>query len=186
MNRSWKRTSVATGLAVILLSLLAPQIDAHEKGVLKLATRRLVSGDSVEATGQRFSRRATLRIELVGIAGRTRLDEVCTDPLGAFRRALVVPANLSPGSYRVVVVVADGDEVASVDVSLVPRASAPMSSHVHEENAPTARPLALARARSPLVTGGALAIIALTFVTGVTLLRRSPAVESTFNAGGKR
>jgi len=47
------------------LALLASQIDAHEKGVLKLATRRLVPGDSVEATGQRFSRQATLRIELV-------------------------------------------------------------------------------------------------------------------------
>ena len=186
MKRSWKRTSVVTGLAVVLLSLLAPQIDAHEKGVLKLATRRLVPGDSVEATGQRFSRRATLRIELVGIADRTRLDEVRTDSLGAFRRALVVPANLSPGSYRVVVVAADGDEVASVEVSVVARTSAPMSSHVHEENAPTARPLALARARSPLVTGGALALITLTFVTGVTLLRRSLAVESTLNAAGKR
>ncbi len=157
-----------------------------KRGVLKLATRRLVPGDSVEATGQRFSRRATLTIEFVGIAGRTRLDQVRTDSLGAFRRALVVPADLSPGSYRVVAVAADGDEVASVDVSVVARASAPTSSHVHVENAPTAQPLALARARSPLVTGGALAIIALTFVTGVMLLRRSPAAESTPNAGGER
>ncbi len=186
MKRSWRGTSVVTGLAVASFSLLAPQIDAHEKGVLKLRTRQLVPGDSVEATGQRFSRRATVTIVLVGIAGRTRLDQVRTDSLGAFRRALVVPADLSPGSYRVVVVAADGDEVASVDVSVVARASAPMSSHVHEENAPTARPLALARARSPLVTGGALAIIALTFVGGVMLLRRSPTVESTPNAGGKR
>ncbi len=185
MNRSWKRTRIVTGLAIAFLALLASQIDAHEKGVLKLATQRLVQGDSVEATGQRFSRRAPLTIELVGIAGRTRLDEVRTDSLGAFRRALVVPANLSRGSYRVVVVAADGDEVASVEVSVVARASAPMSSHVRQENPPTARPLALIRARSPLMTGGALAIIALTFVTGVMLLRQSPAVESTFNAGGK-
>ena len=172
MNRSWKRTRLVAGLAIAFLALLAPQINAHEKGVLKLATRQLVPGDSVEATGQRFSRRASLTIELAGIAGQTRLAEIRTDSLGAFRRALVVPA--------------DGDEVASVDVSVVARASAPLSSHVHEENAPTARPLDLARAGSPLVTGGAVVIIALTFVTGVMLLRRSSAVESSPKAGGGR
>jgi len=186
MNRSWKRTRLVAGLAIAFLALLAPQINAHEKGVLKLATRQLVPGDSVEATGQRFSRRASLTIELAGIAGQTRLAEIRTDSLGAFRRALVVPADLPAGSYRVVTVAADGDEVASVDVSVVARASAPLSSHVHEENAPTARPLDLARAGSPLVTGGAVVIIALTFVTGVMLLRRSSAVESSPKAGGGR
>lgn len=187
MSRSWKRTSVVTGLAVALLSLLAPQIDGHEKGVLKLATRQLVPGDSVRFTGERFGRRAALKIELVGIGGRTQLAEVRTDSVGSLLGALAVPAILAPGSYCIVAIAADGDEVASVDVSVVAaRASAPMSSHVPEENAPTARPLVLARARSPLVTGGALAIIALTFVGGAMLLRRSPTVESTPNGGGKQ
>ncbi len=186
MNRSWKRTGVVTGLAIAFLALLAPQIDAHEKGVLKLATRQLIPGDSVATTGEHFGRRAPLKILLVGTVGRRPLAEIRTDSLGALRWTLILPADVPPGSYRVVAVAADGDEVASVDVSVVARASAPMSSHVHEENAPTARALALARARSPLVTGGALAIIALTFVGGIMLLRRSPAGESTPNAGGKR
>ena len=185
MNRSWKRTSVVTGLAVAFLSVLAPQIGAHEKGVLKLATRQLVPGDSLGITGERFGRRAALRIKLVGTSGWTRLAEVRTDSLGAFRRALVVPADLSPGSYRVVALAVDGDEVASVDVSVVMRASSPMPTHGHHENTPTAQPLALARARSPLVTGGALALIALTFAVGAMLLRRSPTVPSTPDGGGK-
>jgi hypothetical protein len=186
MNRYWKRLSAAAGLVVVLLSLLAPQIDAHEKGVLKLTTRRLMPGDSVAITGEHFGRRASLKILLVGTAGRRPLAEIRTDSLGALRWTLTLPADVAPGSYRVVAIAADGDEVASVDVSVVARASAPMSSHVHEESAPTARPLALVRARSPMVTGGALAIIALTLVTGIMLLRRSPAVESTPNAGGQR
>lgn len=172
MNRFWKRTSVVTGLAMAFLTLLASQINAHEKGVLKLATRQLVPGDSVGIAGERFGRRAELKIELVEIAGRTRLDTVRTDSLGAFRRAPVVPADLPPGSYRVVAVAADGDEVASVDVSVVVRASSLMPSQAHEESAPSARPLVLPRARSPLVTGGALAVIVSTFAGGAMLLRR--------------
>ena len=176
MKSSWKRTGVVTGLAVALLSLLAPQIGAHEKGVLTLATRQLVPGDSVETTGEHFGRGAALKIELVGIAGWTRLAEVRTDSLGAFRWTLIVSPDVPPGSYRVVAVAADGDEVASVDVSVVARASSAMPSHLHEENGPSARPLALVRARSPWVTRGALAVIVLAIAGGAMLLRRSPAV----------
>ncbi len=173
MASSWKRTALVTGWAVALLSLVAPQLGAHEKGVLKLATRQLVPGDSVRATGEHFGRRATLRIELVGIAGRTRLAEVRADAQGAVRQALVVPVDATPGAYRVVAIAADGDEVASVDVSVVTRAFSPTPTHVHEESVPSARALTLTRARSVWVTGGALAAIALAFAGGVVLLLHS-------------
>ncbi len=137
---NWRQTAVVTSLAVAFFSLLAPQIGAHEKGVLKLATRRLAPGDSVATTGEHFSRRANLNIELVGIAGRTRLADVRTDSLGAFAASLVVPANLPVGSYRVVAVAADGDEVASVGVNVVARAATLISRQPPEEARPSARP----------------------------------------------
>jgi hypothetical protein len=37
-----------------LISLVAPEIGAHEKGVLKLATRQLVPGDLLGAAGEHF------------------------------------------------------------------------------------------------------------------------------------
>ena len=172
MNRSAKRPSVVTGLVVTFLSLLAPQIDAHEKGVLKLATRRLMPGDSVGSTGEHFGQRATLTIELAGIAGRTRLAEVRSDAQGRFRQALVVSSDVQPGTYRVVVIAADGDEVASVDVSVVTHALPPVPTPAYVETAPSARALALTRARSIWVTGGALVAIMLAFAAGAVLLLR--------------
>ena len=172
MNRSSKRTRVVTGLAVAFLSLLASRSDAHEKGVLKLAMRQLVPGDSVGATGEHFGRRATLRIELVGIAGRMRLADVRADAQGGFRQALVVPVDAKPGTYRVVAVAADGDEVASVDVSVATHPLSPVPTPAHVEAVPSTRPLVLTRARSIWVTGGALAAIVLAFVGGAVLLLR--------------
>ncbi len=175
MTNSWKHATVVTSVALVFISFFAQQLGAHEKGVLRLATRRPAPGDSVATTGEHFSRRATLKIELVGVAGRTRLADVRTDSLGAFRGALVVPANVSAGSYRVVAVAADGDEVASVDVSVVVRAATPISRETPEEPTPSARPLMLTRARSALVTSGVLAVIAVALTGGVLLLRQSGA-----------
>ena len=172
MNPSSKRISVVTGLVVAFLGLHALRIDAHEKGVLKLATRQLVLGDSVGATGEHFGRKATLRIELVGIAGRMRLAEVRTDAHGGFRQALVVPVDAKPGTYRVVAVAADGDEVASVDVSVATHPLSLVPTPAHGETVPSARPLALTRARSVWVTGGALLAIVLAFAGGALLLLR--------------
>jgi ketosteroid isomerase-like protein len=166
-----------------ILALVASISAVHEKGVLRVADRRLVAGDTVQVSGMKFSKRAYVTMWFVGSAGRTRLMELRTDTAGRFRVAPLIPSNLSSGPYRLVVIAADGDEVGALDVEIV---SVPESSqhgahvaHADSMAEPTARPLALARAKRPWVIGGALAGIAIALVVGVLLIRRpSGAISS--------
>jgi hypothetical protein len=170
-----RRGSVALGLLVILGGW-APFTVAHDKGVLKLANRRLVAGGSVQLVGEKFPKASKLVLLISGAAGRTQLAEVRTDTTGAFRAAPLMPAHLAPGAYRLVVLADDGDEVAGVDVEVVAAvADQHPAGHGEGSPEPSAEPLALERARSPWVTGGAWAVVIATFAAGGLLLRR-PAV----------
>ena len=115
---------------------------------------------------------ARLALTMEGMAGRVALGKVTADSAGAFTASLHVPADLALGTYRLVARAGDGDEVASLDVEVVAGAAAAAPADAHAGHAPSAAPLALARARSPWVTGGALAAIVLALAGGVVLLRR--------------
>jgi len=63
------------------------------------------------------------------------LDTVRTDSAGAFAALVLVPAVATPGAYRLVAVADDGDEVATLDVTVV--AAAPAADHarmVHHDH----------------------------------------------------
>ena len=122
--------------------------------------------------GEHFGSQAVLRMELAGTVGRTRLVELRTDRQGGFRRTILAPTAVPPDSYRLIAVAADGDEIASVDVTVVEPGTASAPNQARQEGSPTARPLSLIRPKSPWVTGGALAMVALAFVGGVLLLRQ--------------
>jgi hypothetical protein len=162
-----RRAGAAVGL-LALFATLGWGAPVHEKGVLKLARRELAAGDTVAIAGQKFAPNGRLTLTLVGTGGRTLLGEVSADAAGAFQANVRVPAGIAPGSYRLVAVAADGDEVASLDVAL----SAPAMTQQHgpgehgadsgaDQAMPSAQPLRLARARSPAVTGTAVAGIIL-------------------------
>ena len=53
MLRSWHRASVTLGILAALAAWPAVAA-AHGKGVLKLADRRLVAGDTVRVSGEKF------------------------------------------------------------------------------------------------------------------------------------
>jgi hypothetical protein len=166
------RVALLVGIAVSVLAS-ATSAMAHEDGVLTLATRELAAGDSMRVGGEQFSRNAELTLVLVGTRGRVVLGEVSTDAAGAFSTDLAVPADLLPGGYRLVALAADGDESATLEVSVVPGSAprAPPRTHDEDPAAPTAEPLRLERARSLGVTGGALLGIAGAVLLGVALLR---------------
>lgn len=159
-------------IGVALAVLLSVAI-VHGKGVLKLADRRLVAGDSVRVSGEKFPKAANLTMLLVGLPGRTRVMQIRSDSAGRFRVAPVVPADLPAGAYRLIVVAADGDEVGALDVEIVPATERRRPAARSDETAePSAEPLSLERARSPWVTGGTLAGIVLAVVVGGLQLRR--------------
>ncbi len=163
----------AVALAVAVVATAPRILDAHEKGVLKLANRELMAGDSVRLAGEKFTPRGALTLFLTGVRGRIRLDQVRADTGGAFALVIRVPTDLAPGAYRLVAVAADGDEVAALDVSVVAHgAGHGPAAAGHEGDGPSAAPLVLDRARSPWVTVGAVAMIALALVSSGMLLRR--------------
>jgi hypothetical protein len=101
------------------------------------------------------------------------LRAVTADSVGGFSAAVEIPADLEMGSYRLVAVAADGDEVATLNVELVAPAEQPIVAEAErEEPVATAEPLSLNRATSPWVTGGAAAGILIALVTGGLLIRQ--------------
>ena len=170
-----RRPALAAGL-LIGLSAIGQATSAHEQGVLKLARREFPSGDSLPLAGEKFSRNSQLTLSLVGVGGRLTLRDVQVDAAGTFRTALLVPATVAPGAYRLVALAEDGDEVASLEVTVSAAAAAEhasMSGHEGMEmDEPSSEPLALERARSPLVTWSVVAGIGLAVVAGAVLLRR--------------
>lgn len=168
----WLRRVLAVNvLAVGTAGMTAAATPMHPEGTLKLADRKLVPATTVRIGGEKFAEGGTLSLVLVGVAGRVTLGDVTADSVGAFTTAVDMPADLEIGAYRLVAVAADGDEVAGLDVELV---APPEEPEVDEEQPavaePTAEPLALERARSPWVTGGALVSILFALVAGGVLL----------------
>lgn len=176
MLRSRHSRVVSLGI-VAVLAVWPAVAAAHGKGVLKVANRRLVAGDTMWIAGEKFSKAATLRLVLTGAGGRTRLGDVRTDSTGVFRTTLVVPVDMPLGSYRLVALASDGDEVGALDVEVIPAATVQQAMMGHADGAsePSAQPLALERARSPWVRGVALVTIAAALLVGGLLLRRPSA-----------
>ena len=163
-----------------LLTIAVATAWAHEKGILKPATRTLTAGDTLAVGGEKLPKRERITLRLVGVGGRIALDTVQADSAGAFAVRVLVPGSVPPGPYRLVAVAEDGDEVATLDVTVV--AAAPAADHTAMDHAdevapagePSADPLVLDRARSAAVTWGTMAAIGLAVVLGGVLLRRPP------------
>ncbi len=190
-HRSWPGRAFAVGgLVAVITSIPATAIAAdavrHPEGTLKLAERQLVAGSTVPIRGEQFAEHGKLELLLVGVAGRFRLGDVTADSVGGFAKSFDIPADIELGTYRLVAIATDEDEVASLIVELlaaVPNADeeqghAEGAGHSedgeHVENAePTDEPLTLDRAGSPWVRGGAVVGIIIALVGGGLLLRKS-------------
>lgn len=168
-----------TLITSVLLFLVAGTLLAHGKGKLKLGSQHLTVGGTVELTGTEFAKKEPFTVLLIGTSGRTTIGEVRSDSLGKFSATVTVPATLAPGSYRLALEASDDDEAASADVMLMAGENAVVADdhqqaqHAGDGQPPSHQPLQLARARSPLVTGGAIAAIVAMFALGGVLLRRN-------------
>ncbi len=192
--RNWIRqalisSSLAALVATVPAAAIASDAMVHPEGTLKLASRQLVSGSTVQIGGEMFAERGKLQLLLVGVAGRFQLGEVTADSVGGFAESFEVPANLALGAYRLVAIATDEDEVASLNVQLLAAAPEAAEENGHGEAAnhsedgehaeaaePTDEPLSLDRAGNPLVTGGAVVAILFALVTGGLLLRRPQSI----------
>jgi len=176
MYRNTRRVAAILGLLAVAVATAW----AHEKGILKPATRTLTAGDTLAVAGEKLPKRERITLRLVGVGDRIALDTVQADSAGAFAVRVLVPGSVPPGPYRLVAVAEDGDEVAALDVTVV--AAAPAADHaamdhpdeVTAAGEPSAEPLVLDRARSAAVTWSAVGAIVLALGLGGALLRRPP------------
>ncbi len=178
VHRGWFRSALTVSVLAVTVTAV-PKVGAaapplHPEGVLKLSDRQLVQGRTVQIGGEKFSRNGNLDLVLVGVAGRFTVGQVAADSVGGFESSLEIPADLEVGSYRLVAIASDGDEVASLNVDLLgkPEAELTDGSGLGEKGGPSAEPLAVDRAGRPWVTGGAVVGIVLALVAGGMLLRR--------------
>ncbi len=178
VHRGWFRSALTVSVLAVTVTAV-PKVGAtapplHPEGVLKLSDRQLVQGSTVQIGGEKFSRNGNLDLVLVGVAGRFTLGKVTADSVGGFESSFEIPADLEVGSYRLVALASDGDEVASLNVDLLgqPEAELTDGSGLGEKEGPSAEPLAVDRAGRPWVTGGAVVGIVLALVAGGMLLRR--------------
>jgi len=151
---------------------------AHGGGKIKLASKHLMVNAAFDLTGTEFAKKEPFTILLVGAAGRIKLGEVKSDSAGKFKLSVTIPASTQPGSYRLMLEASDDDEAATTDVMVMAdEGMAVAGQHdatQHEDmDMPSKEPLELARARSPLVTGGAVITIVLALAVGGVLLRRN-------------
>ena len=156
-------------------ALGSPVLLTHPEGVIKLANSRFAAGTSIQVDGAKFRPGSTLTLQLVGADGTIDLTEVRVDSVGTFVHTVDIPAGLQPGSYRLVALASDGDVAAGLDVMVLARAveEEHADSQEDERDEPSAEPLALERAHSPLTTGGAIAGIVLAFALGGVILYRN-------------
>ena len=171
-----KRMMLATVAAVLAMGVFSSKLVAHEDGVLKLTNKTFPAGQYVRLTGEKFQKNSKLMLVLFGMRGRIELAEITVDSAGAFTDSLEIPADVAPGSWRLIAVATDGDEVATLDVEVLPAMTVPEEmpeDHPMDDAEPSHEPLALDRARNPLVTGTVIGGIGLALLLGGVLLRRS-------------
>lgn len=105
--------------------LLAAMAHAHEEGVLTVGSNRVAAGSSLRINGEKFSGGASYGLALKGALREYQLGVVEANEEGAFGLDLAIPADVLPGSYRLVAVAADGDDAAGVDIEIGPAVRAP-------------------------------------------------------------
>ncbi len=171
----WVRRCLGVGGGGVALMLAAIPLGAlvHPEGALRVANPQFVPGSTVQVGGEKFAGGGKLELVLVGVAGRFRLGQVTTDSVGGFSESFEVPMDVEVGSYRLVAIATDGDEVAAFNVDLL---AAPAESQEHgdsqsEHHEASAEELALDRAPRPWVKGGAIVGIVLALAAGGILLR---------------
>ena len=117
----WKKLVLAA-VASLLFALPA---FAHEEGVVKLSAKQVEPGGGLGLGGEKMPKAATIKLELRGTLVTLSLGELKTDTAGVFVTNIVVPETAKPGNYKLVVVAADGDVLASADLAIRAVVAAP-------------------------------------------------------------
>jgi len=179
--------TILTGAPFLLVAAVGfrPAL-AHEDAVLESSVSEVAAGHALPLKGSDLEARQAYRLKLVGALDELDLREVIAGADGTFSIDLEVPVSVRPGVYKITATAPDGDEVASLDVTIVrpapartgeaedePEAEAG-AGHL-EESARMARDdeMVIERSRSGIEWGVIGLLIGLAGGLGVGLLRRA-------------
>jgi hypothetical protein len=149
---------------------------AHPEAALKSDVTSVRAGTAWPVRGEKFAADQKVQLALQGALAAYKLREVQAAGDGTFTLSLDIPAEVRPGTYRLVALADDGDAVAKLDVTVEP-AAAPVAMAEHEmaaEGGAVARAdeLPIQRSRSGAEWGVIGLLIGLAGGFGLTLLRR--------------
>ncbi|MFQ5890773.1 MAG: hypothetical protein ACE5JR_12070 [Gemmatimonadota bacterium] len=113
--------NVAKVLTLFLSFLLASagRAVSHEDAVLTSPQSSVVAGEVLELHGSDFSKKQTYLLRLVGALREYELRQVQSDSAGRFSLELIIPLGVTSGAYRVTAIAADGDAVATLDLTVL-------------------------------------------------------------------
>ncbi len=111
----WKGILLAAAASLLLTVPAA----AHEEGVVRLSVKQVEPGGGLEVRGEKMPKRAIVELALRGGLATYSLGQLATDSMGFFVGQVSVPVTAQPGSYRLVVVGADGDALARADLAIL-------------------------------------------------------------------
>lgn len=123
MRRSRRPTpTLPAGLLLAgLVFLGAVPASAHEEAVLRSSRSAVTAGDTLELTGEDFGPGEVYELELRGPLRSYELPGIEPDSTGRIAARRALPRDTRPGRYRLVAVAPDGDQVASLQLTVEAR-----------------------------------------------------------------
>ncbi|NIW36056.1 MAG: hypothetical protein GWN32_05850 [Gemmatimonadetes bacterium] len=168
--------------SLVTLALgIAGMAAAHEDAVLESPQSAVAAGAVLAVTGKDFTEGQSYALRLVGALNEYDLGNVSGGEGGRFSIDLQIPPAVKPGVYTLRAVAADGDEVASLDLTVTQagRSSRDSVAQVPDEGLSRSGGMArsdeivVERSRSGLEWGVIGLIIGLAGGLGIGLVRRS-------------
>ncbi len=179
-------TQMSRVFLLFLLLWTVPAV-AHEKAVLSSPESSVTAGGILTLRGSDFGKDETYRLKLTGALTEYDLGEVTADRAGVFSVEIQLPRGVRSGTYRVIAVAPDGDEVASLDLTVAGSSPPPgaeaehklavQDTPEHSAQTPAARAdeMPIQRPRSGIEWGIIGLLVGLSGGLGVSLLRVSRA-----------
>ena len=102
----------------MLSALYSSTVFAHGGGVLRVASKQIPSGGSIQMSGEKLGNNANLRLELRGVLDNYPIGSVRTAADGKLSASVAVPASVPAGTYTLAAIAADGDVAGRTEVSV--------------------------------------------------------------------
>ena len=105
-------------IALMLSSAFSSTAFAHGGGVLRVASKQIPSGGTIQMSGEKLGNNASLRLELRGVLDNYPIGSVRTGPDGKLSASVEVPASVPAGTYTLAAIAADGDVAGRAEISV--------------------------------------------------------------------